>query len=58
MIMQNSSELGNGRGGNASQLRRAELRQARLTRVPFVVGQWVLFYDKDGSKSRPGVPHN
>ena len=40
------------------RLRRAELRQIRPTRGPFVVGQWVLFYDKVGTKNRPEDPQN
>ncbi|CAK0841114.1 unnamed protein product [Prorocentrum cordatum] len=41
------------------RLRRAELRQIRPTRGPFVVGQWVLFYDQaQPVKHRPEHPDN
>ncbi|CAK0838030.1 unnamed protein product [Prorocentrum cordatum] len=41
------------------RLRRAELRQIRPTRGPFVVGQWVLFYDQaQPAKHRPEHPDN
>ncbi|CAK0817009.1 unnamed protein product [Prorocentrum cordatum] len=41
------------------RLRRAELRQLRPTRGPFVVGQWVLFYDQaQPVKHRPEHPDN
>ncbi|CAK0894249.1 unnamed protein product [Prorocentrum cordatum] len=41
------------------RLLRAELRQIRPTRGPFVVGQWVLFYDQaQPAKHRPEHPDN
>ncbi|CAK0903623.1 unnamed protein product, partial [Prorocentrum cordatum] len=41
------------------RLRRAELRQIRPMRGPFVVGQWVLFYDQaQPVKHRPEHPDN
>ena len=41
------------------RLRRAEIRQIRPTRGPFVVGQWVLFCDQQNpAHRRPEDPHN
>jgi len=40
-------------------LRRAEIRQIRPTRGPFLVGSWVLFYDQQNpAHRRPEDPHN